>query len=225
MAAEIDCYSSVNSPLYRLATFLRNTMHKYFPNPNSYVSNSFQLVKNLSGLLIEDNLRLISLDAVSLFTNIPLDKAIDSISKRWNFLSDHCHIPKDEFIIAVNLVLRSTFFIFNNIIYQQTFGTPMGSPLSPIIADIVLQDLEEMMLTFLPCQVSFYYRYVDDIACAIPVNMLEYILNSFNSYHPRLQFTMEVSETDSLNFLDVTIIISNNRIIFDTISRLFRAVT
>ena len=53
------------------------------------------------------------------------------------------------------------------------------------------------------------------ISCAIPVNMLEYILNSFNSYHPRLQFTMEVSETDSLNFLDVTIIISNNRIIFD----------
>jgi len=43
---------------------------------------------------------------------------------------------------ALKLILESTYFKFNNIIYKQKFGTPMSSPLSPIIAEIVLQDLE-----------------------------------------------------------------------------------
>jgi len=41
--------------------------------------------------------------------------------------------------------MTSMYFIFNKVIYKQTFGMPMGS-LSPIIADIVLQDLEEKAL-------------------------------------------------------------------------------
>ena len=207
--------SSINSPLYKLASYLHKIMYNYFPKPNSHIKNSFKLVKNLAGLQIEDEFMLVSLDAVSLFTNIPLDKAIDGIAKRWHFISNHIDIPKNEFLIAVNLVLRSTFFTFNSIIYQQTFGTPMGSPLSPLIADIVIQDLEESMLETLSFRLPFYIRYVDDIACAIPKDKSELILNLFNSYHPRLQFTMEICEDGRLNFLDVTLILFDNHIIFD----------
>jgi len=32
--------------------------------------------------------------------------------------------------------------MFNDKFYRQTFGLPMGSPLSPILADLVMQDLE-----------------------------------------------------------------------------------
>lgn len=99
-----------------------------------------------------------------------------------------------EFISAVRFVLDSTFFTFNGIIYQQTFDTPMGSPLSPIMTDIVLQDLEERALTSLNFTPSFYVRYVDDIALAAPSSALEHTLSVFNSFHPRLQFTMEIGE-------------------------------
>jgi len=58
------------------------------------------------------------------------------------YLYSSCNIPKDEFLDAVQFVLKSTFFSFDNQIYKQNYGTPMGSPLSPIIADIVMQDLE-----------------------------------------------------------------------------------
>jgi len=47
-------------------------------------------------------------------------------------------IKKDEFLSAINFVLTSTYFTFNSKVYKQTFGSPMGSPLSPIIADILL---------------------------------------------------------------------------------------
>jgi len=61
--------------------------------------------------------------------------------------------------------MDSTFFTFK--FYRQNFGTPLGSPLSPIIADIVLQDLERKALVEFGVEVPFYYRYVDDIATAI----------------------------------------------------------
>src|SRR5436190_11957656 len=38
---------------------------------------------------------------------------------------------------------------------------------------------------------------------------------SSNAFHSRLQFTIEASVNNTLNFLDVTMIISNNYIIFD----------
>jgi len=85
---------------------------------------------------------LISLNTISLFTNISLDLAVNYISNHWTFISD-CNIPKNEFIKIITLVLKSTYFTFNNYIYKQTFGTPMGSPLPLIIADLILCDLEE----------------------------------------------------------------------------------
>jgi len=53
-------------------------------------------------------------------------------------LDKQCNISKNEFVGAVWFVLDSTFFKFDPKIYKQNFGTPMGSPLSPIIANLVI---------------------------------------------------------------------------------------
>lgn len=123
----------------------------------------------------------------------------------------------NEFIIGLQLVLNSFLnpFIFNDTIYKQTFSTSMGSPLSPIIADIVLQDLESKALSILPFYVPFYIRYVDDIAMTAPPSFFQKVLEVFNSFHSRLQFTMEVGLNKRLNFLHVTIITREERFIFD----------
>lgn len=126
-----------------------------------------------------------SLDVVSLFTNVPVELAVIGVKRRWKFISKKTNIPRDEFVLALSFVLNSTFFKFNNIIYKQTFGSPMGSPLSPVMADIVLQDLEEKALLRLPLNLPIYFRYVDDIITAIPVEHIESILNVFNSFHSR----------------------------------------
>lgn len=43
---------------------------------------------------------------------------------------------------------------------------------------------------------------------AIPKNLIDLTLSTFNSLHSRLQFTVEIGG-DSINFLDVTIIKNN----------------
>lgn len=42
------------------------------------------------------------------------------------------------------------------------------------------------------------------------MNSLDHILTTFNSYHPRLQFTHESEVDGSINFLDVTIVRKDN---------------
>lgn len=80
--------------------------------------------------------------------------------------------------------------MFNNNIYKQKFDCPMDLPLSPVIADIILQDLENRALETIGVELPFYVRYIDDIAFAALPDRVNDILSSFNSY-PRLQFTVE----------------------------------
>lgn len=71
--------SSLNSSLYELALFLHNIMFKNFPMADSHIRNSFDLVRKLNNTHLDNNSVLISLDVISLFTNIPLDSVFDSI--------------------------------------------------------------------------------------------------------------------------------------------------
>nr|VZI14004.1 unnamed protein product [Spirometra erinaceieuropaei] len=59
----------------------------------------------------------------------------------------------------LKLCLR-TYFTFDGTIYEQVKGTPMGSPISGFIAEVVLQRLES--LVFQHYRPKFWARYVDD---------------------------------------------------------------
>jgi len=128
----------------------------------------------------------------------------------------HTNLSLSKFILSTRFVLQSTYFHFNNKFYKQIFGTPMESPLSPIVADLVLQKLESTILNNLTYKPTFYYRYVDDIVLSVPLSQLNSLLEEFNSFHLRLKFTVEMGEGgDRLNFLDLTIIKKDNSLIFD----------
>jgi len=207
--------SSINTALYPLASFLHKIIFNSLNHDEKRVKNSFELYKSLSNKTINDTDVLISLDVISLFTNIPQDLAIDSILNRWSLIRKNTNIPMEDFILAIKFVLSSTYFTFNNIIYRQTFGTSMGCPLSPVIADIVLQDLEEKALNNINLNLSFYYRYVDDIILAAPFNHFTNILNIFNSFHNRLQFTIEFENNRNISFLDLSLNVVDNKIKID----------
>jgi len=139
--------SSLNSPLYHLAWFLHNIIKNSILEAPSTVKNSYHLVRKLNGTFFDPNYKLASLDVVSLFTNVPHEWVFENIAKKWDSISVNTKIPKEEFLLAIKLILNSTFFSFNKIIYKQIFGTPMGSPLSLIILDLVLQDLEQLAIS------------------------------------------------------------------------------
>jgi len=207
--------SSINTALYPIASYIQKIISISLTYDEKHVKNSFDLYKILSGKKIGNTDILLSLDVISLFNNIPQDLAIEGISNRWNMIKKNTNIPMKDFISALQLILSSTYFTFNGKIYKQTYGTPMGSPLSPVIADIVLQDLEEKALKKINAKIPFYHRYVDDIILSAPADRTSMILDTFNSFHNRLQFTMEFENDRELSFLDLTIKVVNNKIHLD----------
>ena len=88
----------------------------------------------------------------------------------------------------------------------------MGSPLSPIISDIVMDDLEKECLSKLTFKLPFYFRYVDDIITAAPPDIIDTILNAFNNYNNKLKFTIEKKSNNQISFLDVLLIRNGNTI-------------
>jgi len=88
----------------------------------------------------------------------------------------------------------------------------MGSPLSPVVADIVMQNLEKRALEGFINEIPFYYRY--DILTAVSRQKTKELLDRFNSFHPRMQFTIEIGG-NRINFLDAMIINNNNVLEFD----------
>ena len=86
----------------------------------------------------------------------------------------------------------------------------MGSPVSPILAVIVMEDLEKTVLDSWDFIVPTYYRYVDDIFLIIPHDKVEHILSTFTSYHPRLQFTHEIEHNRAISFFILELIKDEN---------------
>ena len=101
---------SIGSPLYSLAIYLHNILFKTIPKADNYNKNSFQLVEKLKRLRPTGDHKLISLDMTSLFTNVPMDIAIDCVNEQWNFISKDCSLPKNELLEAIRFGFH--FFLF-----------------------------------------------------------------------------------------------------------------
>lgn len=75
------------------------------------------------------------------------------------------------------------------------YGMPMGNPLSPTIADIVLDKLLDDVIDVLKknnVKIKHLSKYVDDIFAIVDKNDLDKITKQLNLYHNKLQFTIEI---------------------------------
>lgn len=198
--------SSLGSPVYNVARYLHDILERSVKKPTSHIKDGWTFANNIKNHAISNNELLISLDVTSLFTNIPKDLVLKSIERRWTDISDNTTFNLSQFLYAVEVVLESTSFCFDGQFYEQIFGTPMGSPLSPILADLVMDDLETYCRNLLQFEISVYYRYVDDIFAIVPRTEIDTILTIFNSFHYRLQFTHEIEVNNMINFLNTTVI-------------------
>ena len=109
--------------------------------------------------------------------------------------------------------MNSTYFSFKNKYYLQVYGLPMSGSCSKIFSDIVMDDLETECLEKLDFTPVAYYRYIDDIFAIIPEDEIDHMLNVFNSYNSRLQFTHELEINQGLSFLDLHVSRDNGKII------------
>nr|VZI51163.1 unnamed protein product [Spirometra erinaceieuropaei] len=92
---------------------------------------------------------------------------------------------------------------FDGKYYQQVKGTPMGSPILGLLAELVLQRLEEIVIQAI--KPKMWLRYVDDTFVVIKNCEVERLHQCVNGVFPAIQFTREEATGDILPFLDVSV--------------------
>ena len=82
----------------------------------------------------------------------------------------------------------------------------MGSSLGPVLANIIMTELENVIVRNLIADgtVAFYARYVDDTLLLIKPENVQKVLMKLNSFHKSLNFTFD-SFPDEVHFLDIKI--------------------
>lgn len=204
--------SSIGSPLHNLAGHLQRILSRGLSDNLFSIKNSLEFVDKVKHLQVPPNHEMISLDVSALFTSIPVDLILDSIQKKWSSIEPHYNITWNEIVCAINLVTSSTYFQFDDKIYQQVDGTPMGSPVSPTFAEYVMNQLEDTCLQRLDFKPVYYCRYVDDIFCIVPTNKINDMIEVFNNYHQKLKFTHERSVEGKISFLDTELTLENDKV-------------
>ena len=82
----------------------------------------------------------------------------------------------------------------------------MGSPISPIVANLFMEDLEVQAIMTSPSPPVLWKRYVDDTFTIIHKQDKDAFLEHLNNIHPNIKFTSEETRPDgAIPFLDILI--------------------
>ena len=92
----------------------------------SFIKDFFHFVEFIKVSKLDDIDLLVSFDVVSLFSTVHILEVI-------NIMNSEVAV---EIASLVELCLRSTFFAFQGVVYEQVEGVAMGSSLSTVIASL-----------------------------------------------------------------------------------------
>ena len=143
----------------------------------------------------------------ALFTSVPIQPALKIIQK---LLEEDQTLPQRTTLTVNNITcllefcLTSTYFTFQEKFYEQVEGAAMGSPISPIVAYLYMEDFEMRAINTASQPPLMWKRSVDDTCVIIKAVQQQIFLNHINSMVKNIQFTAEEPRTDgSIPFLDI----------------------
>ena len=212
--------SCVNSIPQVLSVFLDYHLKRVVHLCPSYLRDSWQLLDDLKKLgPLPPGARLITADAVSMYTNIDTDHALEVLEKWFQLHADE--IPDDlptKFVIdGLRIIMKNNVFQFSDTFWLQLNGTAMGTSVACMWATIYYSYHEETQIlnkSVRDLRIFFYRRLIDDafiIHVPAPGSyaVLQYTMNNFGYEGRRLEWEASPLARDAI-FLDLTLSIQDN---------------
>ena len=118
-----------------------------------HILNTRDFVQQLKGIRLQQDECIISYYVKAQFTSVPIQPVINIIhSKLANDKDLQQRTPRaiHHIISLLEFCLKSTYFVFQVKYYKQIEGAAMGSPVSPIVANIFMEEFEAKALSTAP---------------------------------------------------------------------------
>ena len=201
--------SSRGSISYEVAKELSRILRPLVGKSPHHIKNTGDFVQQVRGIKLQPTECITSYDVSALFTSVPIEAAI-TITRNKLELDPELHLRttmKVEHITSLlEFCLKTTYFQFQGRFYEQLHGAAMGSPISPIVANLYMEDFETKAISSAVHPPSTWKRFVDDTFVVIESSRKEEFLDHINNLDPNIQFTTEDAKPDgSLPFLDTLI--------------------
>ena len=202
--------SFCGSPTCQLSKHLTNILKPLTDKSRHKLQSTENFIDAIKTIQIPDDHKLVSFDVKSLFTSIPLQLALDCTKTAINKSHYQPPLPTDDLMDLLHLCLTSTYFQYNGKHYKQLHGTAMGSPVSVVVAEIVMQNNEEQALATYSETLPLWLRYVDDTITAVHESKIDEFHEHLNEQNTNIQFTKEIEENGKIPFLDCLVTRENN---------------
>ena len=152
--------SFCGSPTYQLSKYLTTILQPLTDKSRRKLQSTEDFINATKTVQIPDDYKLVSFDVKSLFTSIPLQLALQCTETAILQSTDPLPLPTEDIMDLLNLCLTSTYFQYNGKHYKQLHGTAMGSPVSVVVAEIVMQNIKESALSTCRQTIPLWLRYV-----------------------------------------------------------------
>ncbi len=96
---------------------------------------------------------MVSYDVTTLFTKVPIEENIIIISdclSNDTTLKDRASLSVDKIIDLLRFSLTTTYFVFRGEFYTQIEGVVMGSPVSPVVSNLFMENFETKSISTFP---------------------------------------------------------------------------
>ena len=159
--------NTLGSLSYAHACLLDNFLQPIAQSRPSYLKNSYELKQQLQQLqLPPTRVRLFTADAQSMYTNIPINRAIKKLSRYMDRNRERFpEIPMDAAIDLLQIILKNNFFTFGDLTFKQKKGIAMGIPPAVAVANLYMSCHEGRAVRSFTDngRLAFYKRFIDDI--------------------------------------------------------------
>ena len=164
------------------------------------------LVEIMDEVALSEEEVLVSVDVKSLFTNIPVDEAISICEERLkgdDTVEKRTKTKVGTIVKLRQFCLKSTEIVHGRVHYKPLDGIARGSPVSPVVADIFMDELEKKAFDELEAPPRIWHRFVDDNISVINSSDEAVLFDHLNEQHPRITFTMKREYDGKMPFMDV----------------------
>ena len=201
--------SSIGAVTYTTAKELPRIIKPLVGKSPHHIHNNQDIMEHLKGIQLGPDEVMVSYDVRALFTSMPIQpalKIIEKLLKEDTALQNRTAMSIKHIMDLLEFCLRSTYFTYQGKFYEQVEGAAMDSPISPIVANLYMENFELRALNTSPNLPLMWKRFVDDTFVVMKKAHKEEFLTHLKSVDSNIQFTTEEPRPDgSLPFLDILI--------------------